>query len=240
VNKITIDKAARGSGFSSSCRGIILTVVLIIFSSIEYAYALDIRFKYISYQEDSIRTELVISDSLPPKITGHIDKGVPISIDYNLELWKVRPGWFDSRQAAFGLTYKVRYDTWSKEYTVLEIRPDLTIENKLSGRRETYDLILGTDNVAFAPTDTSASYYLTGKIVVKLMTLSNFEEVESWLKGEISEMERPELEKAPNRFSEFLFNTALKVTGLENSSKDTKSKTFTINDLPIRFETNSR
>ncbi len=201
------------------------------------AAALEIGFEYVNTKSDTITTELSIIDSLSAKLEEYIGKGVPVGFEYRIELWRVRQGWFDKRIAAYDITYRVRFDTWSKKYTVLEIKPDIIVENTLSRRREMFDLILSSERISLPFSDSTGVYYLVGKIVIRVLTLSNFREVESWLKGEISEVEKPNIRKAPDRIGEFLFNTALKITGLENVSKDIKTERFSLDDLPLKLET---
>jgi len=199
------------------------------------AAALEIWFEHIEALSDSVGAELAIVDSLPDKIVRYIDKGMPVGIEYRIELWRVRAGWFDSRTAFVNISYRVRYDTWSREFSVFKLEPDVAVEYTLSGRRETFDLILSSDRISLPLDDSSDTYYLVGKLAVKVMTLSNFKEVESWLKGEISEAEKPNIREAPDKLGEFFFNTALKVTGLENASRDIKTDIFRLKDLPMEI-----
>jgi hypothetical protein len=162
---------------------------------------------------------------------------VPAAFEYGIEVWRTRRGWFDEHIADRKLTFRVRYDTWEKNYTVMQIRPDLTIEHILSRNREVLDLVTTTSRVSIPLDDTAGTFYLVGKLSIKIMTLSNFREVESWLKGEVSGARKPDLESAPNDFGEFLFNTALKITGLRNISNEIKTENFRIGELPLEFDT---
>ncbi len=199
------------------------------------AWSIDTEFRYLEFNEGSILTDLVIVDSLPGRLVGFINKGVPVAFEYKLELWRIRQGWFDRHIANRELTYRVRYDTWEKRYTVMQIKSDLTIEHILSNTREVFDLVTKTSRVSIPLSDTSGIFYLVGKLSIKTMTISNFKEVESWLKGEISGAKKPDLESAPDDFGEFLFNTALRITGLQNISNEIKTRNFRIGDLPLKF-----
>ncbi len=211
-----------------------LSALLISMVSTSTADALDIGFKYVESGGDTLETALVVIDSLPEKLHEYIDKGVPISFEYNVELWKVRSGWFDSRAVSGDIAYKIRYDTWEKRYTVLEITPLLVVENILPRKREALEMILSSGKMQIPVDYTNGDFYLIGKISVKVMTLSNFREVESWLKGEISEVEKPNIRDASNRIGEFLFDTALKVTGLENIAESIRTSNFQLDELPLK------
>ncbi len=199
------------------------------------ARSVDIEFRYLKFSEGMILTDLAVVDSLSASLIEYINKGVPVAFEYGLEIWKTRRGWFDGRIAESKLTYRVRYDTWEKNYTVMQIRPDLTIEHILSDNREVVDLVTATRRISISLNDTSRTFYVVGKLSIKTMTLSNFKEVESWLKGEISGAKKPDLESAPGDFGEFLFNTALRITGLQNISNEIKTRSFRIGDLPLKF-----
>ncbi len=234
------DKALGVSKNSSPTRiGLIYLVILLSIVITSSARSADIEFRYLKFSEGSILTDFAIVDSLPARLIEFINKGVPAAFEYRIELWKIRRGWFDGHVADMKLTYRVRYDTWEKKYTVMEIRSRLSIEHILSDSREVFDLVTATGRASIPLNDTSGTFYLIGKLSIKTMTLSNFKEVESWLKGEISGAKKPDLESAPDDFGEFLFNTALKITGLQNISKNIKTENFRISDLPLRFDKQS-
>lgn len=198
------------------------------------AGATEIEFPYIMALDDSIVTGCAVLDSLPPGLLAYIDKGVPTALEYRIELWKVRRGWFDGRIDAFDMTYRIRYDIWEKKYTVIQIGPDLVIEYIMGDRREMTDLVGNCGRVSFPLDDTSATCYLIGRLSIKILTLSNLKEVESWLKGEISGAEKPDLNSASDKFGEFLFDTALKITGLQNISLKITSGNFRSGDLRLQ------
>ncbi len=222
--------------FSSTRIRLIYLVLLFSIIATPSAWSGDIEFRYLKFNEGSVLTDLAIVDSLPARLIEFINKGVPAAFEYRLELWKTRRGWFDRHIANRELTYRVRYDTWEKKYTVTQIKSDLTIEHILSNNREVFDLVTTTSRVSIPLNDTSGTFYLVGKLTIKTMTLSNFKEVESWLKGEISGAKKPDLKSAPDDFGEFLFNTALRITGLQNISNEIKTENFRIGDLPLRFD----
>ena len=237
VDSISPDKASELSAKLSHtrirviCLAIVLSIVVT-----SSARSVDIEFRYLKFNEGMILTDLAVVDSLPISLIEYINKGVPVAFEYGLEIWKTRRGWFDRHITDRKLTYRVRYDTWEKNYTVMQIKPDLTIEHILSDNREVVDLVTATRRVSIPLNDTSGTFYVVGKLSIKTMTLSNFKEVESWLKGEISGARKPELESASDDFGEFLFNTALRITGLQNISDEIKTEKFRIGDLPLRFD----
>jgi hypothetical protein len=215
-----------------SASSLILPVVIVVLST-NSADAIEIGFEHVGWSDDTLTAELGITDSLTARLTEYINKGVPAAFEYRIELWRSRDRWFDRQTTSLDISYKVRYDMWTKKYTVLKIDPDFVVEYVLSKQRAVFELVFSTDRIGIPIDDTSGSYYLVGKLSVKIMTLSNFREVESWLKGEISHVEKNDIKKAPDKFGEFLFNTALSVTGLKNVSLETRTVMFRLRDLPL-------
>jgi len=228
------DKQTPGITFSERSR-IIFIVTIVVFAFAVSAGALELRFDSIVWAGDSLKIRFSSVDYGSDKLNEQVDKGIPVGIEYRLELWKVRPGWFDSQVSAIDINYRIRYDTWSKEYTVVKLDPDFIVEYSLRERREVFDLVMSDNRISLFCNNDSDKYFVTGKMTVKIMTLSNFKEVESWLKGEISDAEKPNLRETTDKVGEFLFDTALKITGLENRSKSVKSEFFELNDLPLKF-----
>ncbi|UCC79927.1 MAG: DUF4390 domain-containing protein [Candidatus Zixiibacteriota bacterium] len=197
--------------------------------------AVNLEFSSIEFEGGMIAAKLQVSDSLPAELMGYIKKGVPISFEYKMELWESRAGWLDRRLDNKEIIHNLRYDTWENEYTILSRRSDLTIENQLEEDREATDLVKSSGLLKMTLKDTSGQFYITGKLTIKTMSLTNLKEVESWLKGEISGAKKPDIKDAPDKFGEFLFNTALKISGLKNVSEEIRSPFFVIESGKIVF-----
>ena len=203
------------------------------------AHAVRLEISPINIDNKTIVAKIAINDSLPPDLLSYMKKGVPISFDYKLELWKSRAGWLDQLVDNAAIVYRLRYDTWEKGYTIISVQADMTVEHILEEDREATDLVKSSGYLRMSVDDLSGQYYIIGKLTIKTMSLSNLKEVESWLKGEISGAKKPKIRDAPDKFSEFLFNTALKITGLKNISEEVRSPFFEIENGAIEFQDNN-
>ena len=197
--------------------------------------AVDLKFTSLKYGNGEIAFKLAVSDSLPGDLVNYIKKGVPISFEYKTELWKSRSGWIDKLLGSCGIIYRLRHDTWEDEYTIIAERPGMAIENRLKTEREAMDLVKSSGLLRMPLDDTSGRFYIVGKLIIKTMSLSNLKEVESWLKGGISGAKKPKIEDAPDKFGEFLFNSALKISGLKNISNEIQTPLFEIKNNEIIF-----
>ncbi len=195
--------------------------------------AQNIGFSYIKYENQNILTTLSVLDSLPSALIDHIEKGVPIAFEYDIELWQYKSGWFDKLSDKLKVAIKLRFDPWEKKYSMIIQSRDLDFDNSLDDWRAVWDLLKSSGKSFLEIGDTTATYYLNGKLSIKTMSFSNYREVESWLKGEISSAQKPDLDKAPNQLGEFIFETALKITGLKNKTSEIKSEKFKISALPM-------
>jgi hypothetical protein len=211
-------------------------VLAFILLPLSISKAVNLEISPIKFENDAVTAEISINDSLPSNLTAYMKKGVPISLDYKLELWRSRAGWLDKLVDNVGIVYRLRYDTWDKEYTIITEQSRLTVEYILEEAREASDLVKSSGRLRMSIDDESGDYYIVGKLAIKTMSLSNLKEVESWLKGEISGAKKPKIRDTPDKFSEFLFNTALKVSGLKNISEETRSPFFKIKNGAIEFQ----
>jgi hypothetical protein len=233
--KILSMQSRRSAKLLRFCRfsKILWLIPAAIFILSAYASAFEPQFKYIKRANGEIKTSMALSDSLPEDLINNINKGVPVLFTYRIELWIQRAGWFDKLFGRIETTYKVRYDPWEKRYSVIQIQGDLTIEHSLKGEREVWEIISSSGEIAFAPENIDGYCYMAGEMSAKVMSFSNYKEVESWLKGEITDAGSQKLSEAPDKVGEFMFDMALKISGFKNMSKSIKSENFEIAKLPV-------
>ncbi|UCE67490.1 MAG: DUF4390 domain-containing protein [Candidatus Zixiibacteriota bacterium] len=216
-------------------RRIHLILITLLLFQYPVSNAVNLEFSSVEFEGGEIAVTLQVSDSLPVDLVSYIKKGVPISFEYKMELWKSRSGWLDNHIVNNGVTYRLRYDTWEKEYTILTEKSEMIIENHLDKDREATDLVKSSGLLKMKLKNTTGQFYITGKLTIRTMSLSNLREVESWLKGEISGAKKPDIKNAPDKLGEFLFNTALKISGLKNISEEIRSPFFMIKDGKVVF-----
>lgn len=218
-----------------SPRGKTFLFIILILLQFSAAFAINIEFSSVKYENENITVKLAARDSLPADIIGYIKKGVPITFDYKIELWKSRSGWIDKLIETKGVMYRLRYDTWGKQYTIISEEPELLVENTLNRDREALDMVRSSGLLTIPINKTDGQFYLIGKLTIKTMSFSNFLEVESWLKGGISGVKKPDLKSAPDKIGEFLFNTALKIAGLKNITEETRTPIFKIKEGKVVY-----
>ncbi len=110
--------------------------------------------------------------------------GFPVRLHYRLELWTTG-GWFNDLQRATEWDVVLRYDALSKSYRLARILGDSAIPlgqfSELEGAERAMERPV---LVPLAPRKGTRQYY-TVSLEVETLSLSDLDEVERWLRGEL-------------------------------------------------------
>jgi hypothetical protein len=111
--------------------------------------------------------------------------GFPARLHYRLERWQAG-GWFDDLKAAVEWDVILKYDVLGKRYQVVRV-----VNNKPESLGE-FPAVADAENAAEGPYQTSISLPSKGKrgyynllLDVETLSLSDLDEVERWLRGEL-------------------------------------------------------
>ena len=111
--------------------------------------------------------------------------GFPARLHYRLERWQAGR-WFDDLKAAFEWDVILKYDVLGKRYQVVRV-----VNNKPESLGE-FPAVDDAEGAAEAPYQTSISLPAKGKrgyynllLDVETLSLSDLDEVERWLRGEL-------------------------------------------------------
>jgi hypothetical protein len=129
-----------------------------------------------------IRSERLLMD---PRVGDLLRNGFPARVHYKLERWGARRG-FDHLRATYEWDGVVRYDPLSETYRVIRAR----------GRQVAivgnYAALLAADSALGAPLQVAISLprpgertYYALRVDVEMVSVSDLDEVEQWLRGEL-------------------------------------------------------
>ena len=121
----------------------------------------------------------VLSD---PGLQDALHSGLPLRIRILTELWD--DGFFDSHEGTYEWRASILYDPVSLRYRVQTMAPveqDLIL-NTISEAGEAVQLTLP---IPLSPTREARFYYLV-KVEVETLSLSDLEELERWLRGDLA------------------------------------------------------
>jgi hypothetical protein len=127
-----------------------------------------------------------------PAMRDLLANGFPARLHYRLERWKVG-GWFDDLQAASEWDVILKYDVLGKRYQVARV------EDNKSQSLGQYATLEEAASAAEAPYQTTISLPRRGQrgyynllLDVETLSLSDLDEVERWLRGELKPAVRGE------------------------------------------------
>jgi hypothetical protein len=122
-----------------------------------------------------------VRDLFSPRIVETLGRGLPATLDYEIQLWKKRSVWFDKLVAVNRLSYRVKYDPWEEGFRI-ETRGGISpaifdveqIERSLclhvTGRVADMELL-----------EPLATHYVAVRATLKLLSAEDVGEVETWL-----------------------------------------------------------
>lgn len=122
-------------------------------------------------------TDLLSDESLVDAITS----GLPLRIRLRIQLWK--DGFFDSQKGQYEWRATVLFDPLTRRFQIqTSDRAEAEVEvNTLAEAREALQTTL---NVPLHPRE-SGDYYYSAILEMETLSLSDLEEVQRWLQGEL-------------------------------------------------------
>jgi hypothetical protein len=139
----------------------------------------------IAANADHLVVDLALEHLLDPATEEVLERGIPVTLVWEVEVWRERSAWFDRLEAVSSVTCKLQRDAWDEVYVLRES----------GGREEIFvDLVEARSAierraaVSIAPLNLLTeddAYYLVVNAALKPLTVEDVDELEGWLSGEI-------------------------------------------------------
>lgn len=171
----------------------------------------------------AVRTANVLTDSRTKEL---LRSGFPARIHYKVERWRVG-NWFDDLRATREWDVVVRYDPLTERYRVDRVRAGVATAVGEFSSIVTADSAVGAvvPSTLVPPRRGERSYY-AARVDVEMLSVSDLDEVERWLRGELKPAVRGE--RSPGTALQRGMRTILvRVLGGEKRRYVTRSGTFT-------------
>lgn len=170
----------------------------------------------------SVGAARMLDDS---KMRELLRNGFPAALGFRLELWRVG-GMFDEIESSTLWNVLVRYDPYSQQYLVR--RQGAALQEDFGGfpSLESAEAVLGKPfEVALRPRRSGAQYYYNVVVDVESLSVSDLDELQRWLRGELQPAVRGK--RAPLSALRRGFGTLLsRVLGGEARHYEARSRTF--------------
>jgi hypothetical protein len=142
-------------------------------------------------EEDPVRLGVEVDGSARMELGGLLDEGglvralhsgLPLRIQAVVELWK--DGFFDSQRGRAEWRATVVYDPLAERYRVASAGPD-TLAAILDSLGAVEAVLQERFDLPLAPDEAGRFYYL-GEVRVETLSLSDLEELQTWLRGDLA------------------------------------------------------
>ena len=153
-----------------------------------------------------------------------LDHGFPIRVHYRVELW-TKGGWFDDLRASEEWDVLIRFDPLRKAYGVARIAGrQVTALGEFPQHAEAVQAAERPYRAGLVAPRGKRAYYL-GVVDIETLSLSDLEEVERWLRGEL----RPAVHGRRNpgtALGRGLRTLAVRLLGSESRHYEARTGTF--------------
>jgi hypothetical protein len=120
------------------------------------------------------------------QIRDLLRSGFPARLRFHVELWR-KGGLFDEIQGSADWQIVARYDPLTKRYRAARIMDNfVTVLGDFDRPQQLDSAIARPYIVPLPPKDRRSRYYYTGTLDVEMISLGDLDEVERWLRGELS------------------------------------------------------
>ena len=190
------------------------------------AFAVDLADVRVTRVDAYVAVLLRTTHVLSPRIRDSLERGMPATVRLSVDVWKVRPGWFDQMVHTERAELRVARNAWSDEYQMRrDAGPLVTLLDLDEVERE----LERPSRVRVMPLsgmDPGAHYYAIARVEVKPLTVEDIEEVERWLSGEAKRVGKP----GPGsiaRLPAYMIGVLANLSGLGDETATHRTGTFT-------------
>ena len=161
------------------------------------------------------------------KMRELLRNGFPAALTFRLELWRVG-GLFDELESTEQWNVLVQYDPYTQQYKAVRRHPPATREEDFGGFASLTGLLMRLEApypVSMRPRRTGARYYYNVVLDVESLSVSDLDELQRWLSGELEPAVRGK--RAPLSALRRGFGTLLsRLLGGETRHYESRSGTF--------------
>ena len=175
----------------------------------------------------TIRALDVVSDA---ETRNLIENGFPARLHFRVELWSAGRV-FDAMRNSVEWDLFIYYDALGKKYRVVRVEGDgesITSAGQFGSFAETVKEVERAQRIPLrAGTQRSRQYYI-GVVDVETMSLTDLDEIERWLRGELQPAVRGDGNPG-TALGRGIRRMFVRLLGAERRNLQTRSKTFVVN-----------
>jgi len=184
----------------------------------------------VKIKSEVLLVDFTIDGIIDQKTAEGLQKGLTSTIEYQVQLWEKRSGWFNSLIAEQDVRMKVLFDNWEKKYVILSAE-ESRLTSSLETVREKCSQMQNIDIVPISKLKKNKKYFITVKAILRPFSVENYQEIKNWLSGQAKNLDLEKLddtEKQEKRFKGGLLKMFLALTGFGDRVITGKSSDFKI------------
>jgi len=184
----------------------------------------------VKIKSEVLLVDFTIDGIIDQKTAEGLQKGLTSTIEYQVQLWEKRGGWFNSLIAERDVRMKVLFDNWEKKYVILSAE-ESRLTSSLETVREKCSQMQNIDIVPISKLKKNKKYFITVKAILRPFSVENYQEIKNWLSGQAKNLDLEKLddtEKQEKRFKGGLLKMFLALTGFGDRVITGKSSDFKI------------
>lgn len=182
-------------------------------------------------QQGQLQMALTARNLLDDQARRTVEQGGTSAIDYTIEIYRYRTGWFHSLIRSLRLSFRLGYDAFDRTYRLMgediRLRSD-RFEEVAAQCTRLAEISLGTFEELGL--DVQATYYISVRLKYQPVTTETLDELRSWL-GDSGDREPPPVQQGQGlgvRLARLLMNAA----GLGERELTGESIRFRPGELP--------
>jgi hypothetical protein len=168
-------------------------------------------------RDATVRTRNLFADT--PWLSA-LRQGLPVRLQYRLEVWRSRAGWFDVLDRQLEWTVVVRHEPLLDQFSVVRLIPPNRVLQNRYATPGALAAVLGSTIYRFkvAP-ESEGQYYYAASLDVSTLSDSDLDDLQRLLKGELGRGEGQSLTQRARRL-------ILRLAGLPTLSVQGRSESF--------------
>jgi hypothetical protein len=175
-------------------------------------------------------------DAFDLRTRGSIERGLPITVRYTVDLWRDRRNWMDKQVDSRVRSYRIRYHPGERTFSVSEAeRPEhpLTFPTLAEALEEVSNRVLPI-HPRWELSETHR-YFVTVEAALQPLTWNEFQELDGWLSGRIHGDqpggEGEQVEKEDQGISRAFFEFLVDLSGFGDTYYRARTPSFQPSDL---------
>ncbi len=202
-------------------------LLLVLFAAPAGAAKGTVWFNNIRSADGWIEADLEIPGGFPSGVAETLERGVPATVVYEIEIWRDRSRWFDRLEATQFLVYRIEHDAWAGVTRVLGQKGN---EHSHASLAEAEAEVLRPERIRIAPAhrlDGKEPHYLAVRASVRPLALEQVRAIEDWLEGKIpGETDPGRSDEGILRVPERLFGFVASLAGFGETTLQARSINF--------------